>query len=61
MGRYNININCISPGDVEPVFGHERSPESRQRLTEVTRWGECSDRRICTARSCSWYLPRPTS
>lgn len=38
-GRYNINVNCVSPGYVEPVFGRERSPEQHQKISERTPLG----------------------
>ncbi|GAA4107181.1 SDR family NAD(P)-dependent oxidoreductase [Aminobacter aganoensis] len=38
-GRYNINVNCISPGYVGNVFGRSRSEEERQRLREITPLG----------------------
>jgi len=38
-GRYNINVNCISPGYVGDVFGRSRSEEERVRLREVTPLG----------------------
>jgi sorbose reductase len=38
-GRYNINVNCISPGYVGAVFGMTRSPHTRERLRQVTPLG----------------------
>lgn len=38
-GRYNINVNSVSPGYVEAAFGNTRSPQERQRLREVTPLG----------------------
>jgi NAD(P)-dependent dehydrogenase (short-subunit alcohol dehydrogenase family) len=38
-GHYNINVNCLSPGYVDPVFGHSRRPEEQQRLIETTPMG----------------------
>lgn len=38
-GRYNINVNCISPGYVVSGFGTSRSPEERRRLRQFTPLG----------------------
>jgi NAD(P)-dependent dehydrogenase (short-subunit alcohol dehydrogenase family) len=38
-GRYNINVNSLSPGYVGTVFGKSRLPEERQRLRESTPLG----------------------
>jgi NAD(P)-dependent dehydrogenase (short-subunit alcohol dehydrogenase family) len=38
-GRYNINVNSISPGYVETVFGNARSDDERRRLREMTPLG----------------------
>ena len=38
-GRYNINVNSVSPGYVGTVFGTSRSPEERQRIRALTPLG----------------------
>ena len=38
-GCYNINVNCVSPGYVDPVFGQHRGPQEQQRLIETTPLG----------------------
>lgn len=38
-GRYNINVNCVSPGYVVGGMGINRSLEERQRLRKVTPLG----------------------
>jgi NAD(P)-dependent dehydrogenase (short-subunit alcohol dehydrogenase family) len=38
-GRYNINVNCISPGFVGRIFGAIRSDDERRRIREVTPLG----------------------
>lgn len=38
-GRYNINVNSISPGYLAEVFGTTRSDEQRQWLREATPLG----------------------
>jgi sorbose reductase len=38
-GRYNINVNCVSPGYVGLVFGQQRSLEERKMLREFTPLG----------------------
>lgn len=38
-GRYNINVNCVSPGYVIAALGTTRSLEERQRLRELTPLG----------------------
>jgi NAD(P)-dependent dehydrogenase (short-subunit alcohol dehydrogenase family) len=38
-GRYNINVNCLSPGWVGNVFGRSRTEDERRRLREVTPLG----------------------
>lgn len=38
-GRHSINVNCLSPGYVSPVFGAERSPEEQAKLVRRTPLG----------------------
>jgi NAD(P)-dependent dehydrogenase (short-subunit alcohol dehydrogenase family) len=38
-GRYNINVNCVTPGYVEAVFGTIRSAEECEILARVTPLG----------------------
>jgi NAD(P)-dependent dehydrogenase (short-subunit alcohol dehydrogenase family) len=39
-GRYNINVNCVSPGYVVAAMaGQTRSPEERKQLRELTPLG----------------------
>ncbi len=38
-GRYNINVNTLSPGYVGAVFGKRRPESARQRLRDVTPLG----------------------
>lgn len=38
-GRYNINVNSISPGYVGTVFGQRRPEDERQRLRSLTPLG----------------------
>jgi gluconate 5-dehydrogenase/2-deoxy-D-gluconate 3-dehydrogenase len=38
-GRYNINVNCISPGYVVSALGTTRSLDERQRIRDVTPLG----------------------
>ena len=38
-GHFNINVNCVSPGYVDPVFGQNRPPEEQRRLIETTPMG----------------------
>lgn len=38
-GRYNINVNCVSPGYIGSVFGRSRSAEERRLIRELTPLG----------------------
>lgn len=38
-GRYNINVNSLSPGYVDTVFGRSRTDDELQRLRELTPLG----------------------
>lgn len=35
-GRFNINVNSVSPGYVDMVFGHSRHPDEQKRLRDMT-------------------------
>ena len=59
-GRFNINVNSISPSYVLTRMMSHTTIEFRQRIRDTTPWDIYSDQRIYMVLFYTWRLKHPT-
>ncbi len=60
-GRFNINVNCISPSYVLTPMHASTPVVIRQRIRELTPLGHVQRRKTCTAPRSFWPQPPRTT